>query len=64
MRCKAKFNGIDENGETVPYMMQGVGSLFELRKIPSLIKSEKDKTVFLFVGRGLNEAKLKAELLS
>jgi len=56
MRCKAKFNGIDENGEIVPYMMQGVGSLFELRKIISFIKSEKEKTVFLFVGRGLNEA--------
>jgi len=63
MRCKAKFKGIDDNSETGSYMMQGVGSLFELRKIPTLIKSEKDKTVFLFVGRGLNEAKLKADLL-
>jgi len=42
-------------------VLQGVGSLFELREVA--IETET-KPVFLFVGRGIDHAKLKADLLA
>ena len=43
MRCKGKYKGI-ENGETAMFMLQGVGDLFELRKIEGEPVKDDDKT--------------------
>ena len=41
-------------------MLQGVGTLFEFRGTQE--NNGSDRFAFLFVGRGLDEAKLKAEI--
>lgn len=62
LRCKGRYKGI-ENGKPAIFMLQGVGDLFELRNMKDETVVESDtQSKFLFVGRGIDETKLKADI--
>ena len=56
MRCKGKFNCMNEKGEKALYIMQGVGDLFELREVSQVETEEPPR--FLFVGRKIDASKI------
>ena len=66
MRCKGRYKGIESDGRTAIFMLQGVGDLFELREMKDEQIVEGDESQvqakFLFVGRGIDINKVKAEI--
>ena len=66
MRCKGRYKGIESDGQTAIFMLQGVGDLFELREMKDEQIVEGDESQmqakFLFVGRGIDVNKVKAEI--
>ena len=56
LRCKGQFVANDQQ----KMMLQGVGTLFEFRNLPE--PQDGVGFCFLFVGRGIDEQKLKKEI--
>ena len=64
LRCKGLFRGKGPEDSTGPqvYMLQGVGDLFEFRRVEEPAKEGDCANRFLFVGRGIDAEMVTNEL--